>query len=244
MPCTAEAWTSADERMQTGAYGIPVRQIETGATFLLTAAHVIGSLSWAHGSERTDVRLAENSGIPGSGDPIVGHVHSSHPHEPREEVELDASLIAAVDGVTLKDIVREQGLSGIPRDVEATAVDDNPVIVHKRGITEPRLTSGLLEPFAVSALLESQLADGTSTLRRYLRVFRVYGDQGHFARPGDSGAVVIDDDDCVVGMLVGLACADRNAIDKNTPGIVVPIIDILETLGLELLGPKRPCTVV
>ena len=65
--------------MQTGAYGLPVRQVETGRTFLLTAAHVIGSLSWAHGSERTDVLLAENSGVPGSGDPIVGHVHSSHP---------------------------------------------------------------------------------------------------------------------------------------------------------------------
>jgi len=230
--------------MQTGAYGLPVRQVETGRTFLLTAAHVIGSLSWAHGSERTDVLLAENSGVPGSGDPIVGHVHSSHPPEPRQEVELDASLIATVDGVTLKDIVREHGPSGIAHDVEATAVNDNPVIVHKRGITEPKLTSGLLEPFAISALLESQLPDGASTFRRYLRVFRVYGDQGPFAKPGDSGAVVIDDDDCVVGMLVGLACTDRNAIDENTPGIVVPIIDILDTLGLELPGPHRPCTLV
>jgi hypothetical protein len=230
--------------MQTGAYGLPVRQIKTGTTFLLTAAHVIGSLSWAHGSERTDVLLAENSGVPGSGDPIVGHVHSSHPAEPCQEVELDVSLVTTVDGVTLNDIVREQGLSGIARDVEATALDDNPVIVHKRGITEPKLTSGLLEPFAVSVLLESQLPGGASTWRRYLRVFRVYGDQGQFAKPGDSGAVVIDDDDCVVGMLVGLACADRTAIDENTPGIVVPIVDILETLGLELLGPKRPCTVV
>ena len=119
--------------------------------------------------------------------------------------------------MTLKDIVREHGPSGIARDVEATAVNDNPVIVHKRGITEPKLTSGLLEPFAISALLKSQLPDGASTFRRYLRVFRVYGDQGPFAKPGDSGAVVIDDDDCVVGMLVGLACTDRNAIDENTP---------------------------
>lgn len=230
--------------MQTGAYGLPVRQSETGTTFLLTAAHVIGSLSWAHGSERTDVLLAENSGVPGSGDPIVGHVHSSHPAEPCQEVELDVSLITAVNGATLNDIVREQNLSGIARDVEATALDDNPVIVHKRGITEPKFTTGLLEPFAVSVLLESQLPSGTSTWRRYLRVFRVYGDQGQFAKPGDSGAVVIDDDDCVVGMLVGLACTNMSAIDENTPGIVVPITDILDTLNLELPGPQRPCTVV
>jgi Trypsin len=230
--------------MPTGAYGLPVCESATGRTFLLTAAHVVGSLSWAHPSHRMDVLLAANSGVPGSGDPTIGHVHLSHPPEPCEEVELDASLIAAVNGVTLNDIVRDECLSGIARDVEATAVDDNPVIVYKRGIREPKLTSGLLEPFAISALLESQLPDGTRALRRYLRVFRVYGDEGPFAKPGDSGSVVIDADDCVVGVLVGLGRTDGSAVDENTPGIVVPIIDILDTLDLELLGPQRPCTVV
>jgi hypothetical protein len=43
-------------------------------------------------------------------------------------------------------------------------------------------------------------------------------------------------------MLVGVRVEDGHVIDENTPGIVVSIIDILETLGLELLGPKRPCT--
>jgi hypothetical protein len=191
-----------------------------------------------------DVLLAANSGVPGSGDPTIGHVHLSHPPEPCAEVELDTSLIAAVDGVTLNDIVRAERLSGIARDVEATALDDNPVIVYKRGIREPKLTSGLLEPFAISTLLKSRLPDGASALRRYLRVFRVYGDQGPFAQPGDSGSVVVDADDCVVGMLVGLDRTDGVAVGDHTPGIVVPIIDILNTLGLALLGPRRPCTVV
>lgn len=188
--------------------------------------------------------LAANSGVPGSGDPVIGHLHLSHPPEPCEEVELDASLIAAVDRVTLNDIVREECLSGIARDVEATAMDDNPVIVYKRGIQEPKLTSGLLEPFAISTLLQSRLPDGTNIWRRYLRVFRVYGDGGPFAKPGDSGAVVVDADDCVVGVLVGLAHTGQGGPEENTPGIVVPIIDILETLGLQLLGPRRSCTVV
>ncbi len=230
--------------MPTGAYGLPVGETASGRVFLLTAAHVVGSLSWAHESDRTDVLLAANNGVPGSGDPTIGHVHLSHPPEPCEEVALDASLIAAADGVTLKDIVRDECLSGIARDVEASAMDDNPVIVYKRGIREPKLTSGLLEPFAISALLQSRLPDGTSIWRRYLRVFHVYGDEGPFAKPGDSGAVVVDADDCVVGVLVGLGCTHSNVPEENTPGIVVPIIDILDTLGLQLLGPQRPCTVI
>ena len=230
--------------MQTGAYGLPVRETATGRTFLLTAAHVLGSLSWAHEFDRGDVLLATNSGVPGSGDPTIGHVHLSHPSEPCEEVQLDASLISAVDGVTLSDVVREEHLSGIARNVEETAVDDNPVIVYKRGIMEPKLTSGLLEPIATLARLESSQADGTTIVRSYPRVFFVYGDGEPFAKPGDSGAVVTDADDCVVGMLVGLRLTRSTTLDEDTPGIVVPIVNILDTLGLELLGPKRACTVV
>lgn len=81
-------------------------------------------------------------------------------------------------------------------------------------------------------------------MRRYPRVFFVYGDGEPFAKPGDSGAIVTDADDCVLGMLVGLRWAHGTTLDENTPGIVVPITDILDTLGLELLGPQRACTLV
>jgi hypothetical protein len=230
--------------MPPGSYGIPVCRAVDRATFLLTAAHVVGSLSWAHELSRTDVLLAANSGVPGSGDPIIGHVHLSHPDEPCDVVELDASLVGPVERVALTDVVCDERPSGIPRDVEATVVDDNPVIVYKRGSQQPQLTAGLLDPFATSIVLRTPQSDGTSLARTYPRVFLVYGDGQAFAKPGDSGSAVVDADDCVVGMLVGVRVEDGHAIDENTPGIVVSIIDILETLGLELLGPKRPCTVV
>ena len=72
--------------MQTGAYGIPVRQIETGRTFLLSAAHVIGSLPGRTGP-RTDVLLPRTAGSPFKS--IVGHVTRVIPPEPHEEVELE-----------------------------------------------------------------------------------------------------------------------------------------------------------
>lgn len=228
--------------MPPGSYGLPVRMVSTGAELALTAAHVVGSLSWAHGAGRSDVWLAVASGVPGSGDPNVGQVIVSHPPEPCEDVELDVALIAPAGEVTLRDVVRAECLSGIPRDVEATAEDDNAVLVYKRGSQGP-LTEGLLEPFATSVVLESPQPDGSRIARSYARVFLVHGVGQPFARPGDSGSVVIDDDDCVVGILVGLR-PNNGRIDEDAPAIVVPIIDILETLGLELLGPARPCTLV
>lgn len=220
--------------MPAGSYGLPVRRSSTGAEFAMTAAHVVGSLSWAHDSGRTDVWLAVSSGVPGSGDPNVGRVHASHPPAPCDEVELDVSLVEPFEQVALKSTIRGECISGIPRDVEASAENDNPVVVYKRGILG-QLTEGLLEPFATSVVLESLQPDGTRRARSYSRVFLVYGVGQPFAVPGDSGSAVIDGDDCVVGMLVGLR-PHNGHVNEEAPGIVVPIIDILQTMGLELVG--------
>jgi hypothetical protein len=232
--------------MPPGSYGLPVRRKADGSVFLLTAAHVVGSLSWAHGLDRDDVRLATKSGVPGSGDPAIGHVHLSHPDEPCDEVQIDASLITPAQSVVLNDVIRGGPLSGRPRDVEATALDDNPVIVYKRGIRDPALTAGYLDPFSVSVVLETLQPDGTRIPRTYPRTFLVLGDGSPFAKPGDSGSIVVDEDDCVVGMLVGLLPDkdDPLSINENTPAVVVSIIDITTILGLQLLGPDRPCVAV
>ena len=155
-------------------------------------------------------------------------------------MELDASLIATVDGVTLNDIVREERLSGIARNVEETAVDDNPVIVYKRGITEPKLTSGLLEPIAT--LVQTRvLTRRTGHNRAQLSaVFFVYGDGEPFAKPGDSGAVVTDADDCVVGMLVGLRWTHGTTLDENTPGSLSRSSTSWRPLALNCSGRSVP----
>jgi S1-C subfamily serine protease len=133
--------------------------------------------------------------------------------------------------------------SCIRRDVEETLNEDNPVLVHKRGFGTGE-TNGLLIPVAESLDVEGRLPDGSPVLRTYLRGFFVYGDGRPFAKPGDSGAIVVDDDDCVVGMIVALRAADSAHATGSDPAFVVPIGDLVEYLGVDLLGPARRCTIV
>lgn len=155
----------------------------------------------------------------------------------------DAALVAPGPGVTLTSTVRDRAVSCVARDVEETAVADNPVIVYKRGINQPSLTMGLLDPVPTSLEVTSYLPDGSEVSRFYPRGCFVVGDDCPFARPGDSGSIVVDEDSCVVGLLVALR---TNSFDVRTedPAFVVPIIDLLDEIGIELIGPNRACTVV
>lgn len=229
--------------MPQGSFGAPV--VDAGGRLrFITAAHVVGSLSWAHELGRTDVLMGTGSGPATAADALIGHVMCSHPAEVRDEIELDAALVQVEPHVTLNDVVQRARLSGIPRDVEATADEDDPVLVHKRGVNQPQLTHGLLAPSPESLSVNAVLADGTVAVRDYVRGYFVYGDGGPFARPGDSGSIVVDDDDCVVGLLVALRAVDPHNVTAEDPAFVVPIVDILDRLDLTLPGPQRPCTTV
>jgi hypothetical protein len=229
--------------MPPGSFGTPVID-RTGQRLLLTAAHVVGSLSWAHELARTDVLVAAAGGPPGAGDRTMGDVVVSHPPEPTKLVMLDAALVAPLAHVTLGGPVRAGTLSSVPRNVELTADEDNPVLVYKRGINSPAVTQGLLNPVAESLRVRSVQADGTVLTRTYARGFFVVGGDEPFARPGDSGSIVVDDDDCIVGLLVALRAPDPHNPRPEDPAFVVPIVDILSEMGLELPGPNRACTVV
>jgi hypothetical protein len=110
---------------------------------MLTAAHVVGSLSLAHPLGQREVLLGAAFARPSSGDPRIGDVIASHPAQPSEEVQIDASLVRVDEHVTLTQLVRDTITSGRPRDL--SGVDDL-VTVFKRGINTPRLTRGLLDP--------------------------------------------------------------------------------------------------
>jgi hypothetical protein len=220
-----------------------VRDLATGAECLLTAAHVVGSLSQAYGTGRTDVLLA-NGTLAAGGDPTIGNVVLSHPSEPCDEIMFDAALVAPSPGVTLTSTVRNRVVSCLARDVEETAMEDNPVIVYKRGINQPSLTMGLLDPVPTSLEVKSCLPDGSEVSRFYPRGYFVVGDDRPFARPGDSGSIVVDEDSCVVGLLVALRATSPNDVQADDPGFVVPIVDLLDEIGVELIGPSRACTVV
>ncbi len=208
---------------------------------LLTAAHVVGSLCAAHPQGRTDVLLRTGVASTSSGDPHIGEVIESHPPEPCEEVELDACLVRVGEHVTLGSVVREQPISGRARDL--MGVEDL-VTVYKRGIRDPGLTRGLLDPTPVSLKVDQPQPSGPAIVRDYLQGWFVYGDEHPFARPGDSGAIVTDEDDCVVALVVALRSPTPHAVRVEDPAFVVPILDVLAGLDVRLAGPNRPCVLV
>ena len=208
---------------------------------LLTAAHVVGSLCAAHPKGRADVLLRTGVASTSSGDPQIGEVIESHPAEPCEEVKLDACLVRVGEHVTLGSVLREQPTSGRARDL--TGIEDF-VTVYKRGIRDPGLTRGLLDPTPVSLKVELPQPSGPDIVRDYMQGWFVYGDEHPFAQPGDSGSIVTDEDDCVVALVVALRSPTPHAARVEDPAFVVPILDVLAGLDIRLAGPHRPCAEV
>lgn len=221
------AWVYLDGFSQSsGSYGLEVCCNKTGETVVLTAAHAIGSMSPGHGrNDRVKFGTGGQSG--GSHDGILGTVLRSAPASPSNTLTVDAALVSPVNNISTSRVVRAGAKTlGTPRDLLAEAPEDY-VRVHKRGASTG-LTSGYLEPEAVAHVLK----DSTHGECNYLDGFLIEGDDGeHFAKGGDSGSVVIDDEDRVVGMVVGVLNETRRAF-------CVPIVPILEELDIHLLGPK------
>ncbi len=203
----------------------------------LTAAHVVGSLSAAHGDGPTEVLLTQGV-MPRSGDPRLGFVRASHPPEPCEDIEIDASLVELGDGVEAGHVLRENQTSSRPLDLDEISEE---IVVHKRGMTTPHLTSGMLDPDVRSLVIPV----AGEQHREYVRGYYVYGtDAGPFAKPGDSGAIVVDDDDCVVGMVVAVKLSSPTSWTPgpDDPAFVVSMTDILSALDFRLPGADRECT--
>jgi len=209
-----------------------------GEPLALTAAHVVGSLSAAHGDAPTEVLLTRGV-APGSGDPRLGFVRTSHPPEPCEDIEIDASLIELEKDTEAGHVLRENQTSARPLDLDEISEE---IVVHKRGMTNPHLTSGVLDPDVRSLVIP---VEATGHHREYVRGYYVYGtDEAPFAKPGDSGAIVVDDDDCIVGMIVAVKLSSSASWTPgpDDPAFVVSMTDILGALDFQLPGADRACT--
>ncbi|HEV7584848.1 MAG TPA: trypsin-like serine protease [Solirubrobacteraceae bacterium] len=208
---------------------------------LLTAAHVLGSLSAAHPLGQREAVLRAGVAAASSGDPRIGDVVFSHPAQPCIEIELDACVVRVDDNVELTQTVRETITSGTPRDLTES---EEMIRVHKRGLVSG-LTTGWLDPIPSSLTTRAEGPNGWEILREYTKGWLVIGEPGPFAAPGDSGSIVVDDDDCVVGLIVALETQyPRGPLKPEDPALVVPIVDVLRGLGVELTGPARACTLV
>ena len=100
--------------------------------------------------------------------------------------------------VHLNDVVHTEHPSGIVRDITIEPMQDQ-IIVHKRGING--FTSGLLErqPAIVVDAELRRPGDELVHVTYYDGYFIHSTDDQPFARDGDSGSIVVDNDDCVVG---------------------------------------------
>jgi hypothetical protein len=205
---------------------------------ILTAAHVVGSLSAAHPLGWREVRLGTGTKGMSAADPRIGDVIESHPPEPCEEVELDACLVRVDEHVTLGGGVRARQASGQARDLDG---HEELVPVFKRGINDPRPTEGQLDPTPESLRVGLLGASaGQASVRDYLRGWFVYGVERPFARSGDSGSIVVDEDDRVVAMVVALRTNNPHDPKIDDPAFVIPIMDILDGLKVRLAAPDGP----
>jgi hypothetical protein len=60
---------------------------------------------------------------------------------------------------------------------------------------------------------------------------------------GGPGSIVVDEDDCVLGLIVALQAANPLQPDPQDPAFVVAITDVLSALDLEFTGPNRHCAI-
>jgi hypothetical protein len=215
-----------------------VRRAGDNEALMLTAAHVVGSLSAAHALDQHHVLLRAGVGAASSGDPIIGEVIESHPPEPCTTVELDACLVRVRAHVSLGHVVREEITSGRARNLRGL---EDLVPVFKRGINTPSLTAGLLDPTPVIGRTKLTQPHGPPIVREYQNGWHVYGDGVPFAKLGDSGSIVVDADDCVVAMIVAVRSDKPLDPKPDDPAFVVPILDILSGLNVQLAGPDRGC---
>lgn len=207
---------------------------------MLTAAHVVGALGIP--ADGTEVMYVASFQV-GPTDKPIGAVKLSHPDAETDEVLLNAALVATNENIDCRNVVHEATASKNARDIAITCSADDPIIVYKRG-WQTEKTEGLLRPVPESLDVDERLSDGTTVTRSYMHGYFVHGVDGPFAEPGDSGAVVVDEDDCVLGMIVALRTKNPASPSAEDQAFVVPINNLLDHLQIQLTGPDRPCTLV
>ncbi|MEU7531368.1 hypothetical protein AB0A74_36940 [Saccharothrix sp. NPDC042600] len=198
----------ADDYLVAGTLGALVTPRNRRRTMALTAFHVACvDDAWA------------------VGDPMVhpSRVDGGHPYRDQIGVLARAALAGSVDAAAI--------LLTTPR-VRPEVFGVGPVAgpgraevgqrVRKRGRTTA-LTEGVVASTDATITLDFGAGLGVRTLQHQIRV------EGPFADHGDSGAVLLDDDNRVVGLYCG---------GSGKRGFANPIADVLDQLDVDLIAPN------
>jgi hypothetical protein len=224
------SWVYLDGFMErAGSFGIPVRDRTTRETVLLAAAHTVGALSPGFG--RTNrVMFGSSSMVGGSTDELLGQLIRSVPTAPCQELDVDAAIVRPAGGVQLRREISGGPTMGSARDLLTETLKE-PIPVHKRG-ARTGFTSGWLHTATTTVTLD----DATQGACLYLDAFLIEPSSSDaFALPGDSGSIVVDDHDRVVGMVVGVL--GKMQKENERPAICFPIMPTLDALDVDLIGP-------
>ena len=173
--------------------------------------------------------FAGGAAVGGSTDERLGTLEITVPTGPEPTLQIDAALVRPAQRARLSRDINAGPTVGIPRDLLREELYE-PVPVFKRG-ARTGLTSGWAHPGTSTR----KLVDQTHGECIYQDGFLIESSSSKpFALPGDSGSIVVDAEDRVIGMIVGVV-GDPQA--ESARAFCTPIPPILETLGINLIGP-------
>jgi hypothetical protein len=207
-----------------GSAGMPVFDRESGEELLLSAAHVVGGLARSWRDNAAVFTCTEQTPTPATQIPL-GHTIDTIPSALVEECDCDAALVRVVDAIAIN---RRLDRGSIVRATRALTSDELGAIVHKRGCATGE-TRG--EFWGVT--------DVPLRVRRSPAVYVLYSDvlsilstdNAPFALPGDSGAILVDSQNAVVGLIVGMEDPEET---PNPLTFAIPIATVLEALDVDL----------
>lgn len=202
---------------------MPVIDRQSGESLLLSAAHVVGGL--ARSSRESAVYTSDAVPPTPAAQVRIGTTIDSVPDELVEECKCDAALVRPVADVTFN---RRLDRGSITRYIRALGEEDLGATLHKRGCTTGETRGEFWGMTDVPLRVRTSPAFDVL----YSNVLSIMStDHSPFALPGDSGAVVVDANNDVVGLIVGMEDPTRT---RDPMTFAIPIETVLGALDIDL----------
>lgn len=217
-----------------GSFGLPVRDRNTGAVMLLTAAHVIGGLFPI---------ATRETGVVGYGDLMEDHEHEtltapvsaissalgqlerSIPPSREQRCTVDAAVARVSSDRELRNQFDGEPIAGV-RDIRELL--DTDIAVTMFGARSNR-REGVLNTAPVAERLRLGKTQHRIFYERACHVRSTDGEP--FAVSGDSGSILVDQDRNALAMVVGMLTEN----EKPTPcALATPLVPVLEGLEIDL----------
>ena len=197
----------------TGTLGAIVRDRGTGARMALTNFHVACvDDGWSAGDTMAQPSLVDGGSCPADRYGALTRAVLSE--------NVDGAVVTIDTGNASECSIEEIGR------VAGQAVATVGMAVRKRGRTT-ELTHGSVDSVDVSVSLDYGDGLGTRTLRRQIRVVPDTAQNARFSNKGDSGSVVVDDGNRVIGLLFA-------GTTSGSATFLNPIQAALDELGVDL----------